>query len=99
VANAFGDLIEKLEKKKETEWKNRDREKFKDEVLNSPDPLSLFRKQYDLALLPFSKETIREALAMLIAHPEVEEDMKSRLRVGLLSLDEFVESPFQDKVE
>ena len=99
VANAFGDLIEQLERKKESEWKNRDREKFKEEVLNSPNPLSLFRKQYDPSLLPFSKETIRESLAMLIAHPEVEEDMKSRLRVGLLSLDDFLESPFQDKAE
>ncbi len=89
VVNAFGELIERLDQENEQKKRFRDRDAFREEVLNNPDPLSLFQKRYDPSLLPFGKETIREALVLLISHPDVEEEMKSRLRVGLLSLNDF----------
>lgn len=93
VVNAFGSLIEQLDREKQGESSYQDQETFKEDVLNSPDPLSLVGKRYDAKMLPFAKKTIREALMLLISHPEIEKGMKSRLRVGLLSLDDFVDAP------
>ena len=60
-------------------------------ILDSADPVSLLRRTYKVSLLPYSKNGIREALHVLLAHPDVEPQMKDRLRKGLLSLDDFIE--------
>jgi hypothetical protein len=54
--------------------------------------MALLRRTYDIRLLPYSKNGIRDALQVLLAHPDVEPEMKDRLRMGLLALDDFVES-------
>jgi hypothetical protein len=91
IVNAYGDLLEQLDRENQERWKYCDRDQYKEEILKSPDPLSVGRNRYDPVLLPYSKETIQEAMVLLIGHPDVEEVMKSRLRVGLLTLDDFVE--------
>lgn len=96
VVNAFGSLIEQLDREKQETPAYPDRENFKEDVLSSPDPLSLVGKRYDATMLPFAKKTIREALMLLISHPDIEKGMKSRLRVGLLSLDDFVDAPTKE---
>ena len=91
IVNAYGDLLDQLDRETQEQWKYRDRDQYREEILTSPDPLSVVRNRHNAALLPYSKETIQEALVLLLAHPDVEEAMKSRLRVGLLTLDDFVE--------
>ena len=89
IVNAYGDLLEELAARAVPRWDND--EDYRREVLDSADPLSLLRRTYDVSLLPYSKGGIRDALHVLLAHPDVAPDMKERLRLGLLSLDDFVE--------
>ena len=81
IVNAYGDTLEELAARSHPRWDTE--EEYRSAVLDSPDPVSL---------LPYSKNGIREALHVLLAHPDVEPAMKERLRKGLLSLDDFVES-------
>jgi len=90
IVNAYGDTLEELAARSYPRWDTE--EEYRSAVLDSPDPVSLLRRTYDVSLLPYSKNGIREALHVLLAHPDVEPEMKERLRKGLLSLDDFVES-------
>jgi hypothetical protein len=90
IVNAYGDTLEELAARSYPRWDTE--EEYRSAVLDSPDPVSLLRRTYDVSLLPYSKNGIREALHVLLAHPDVEPAMKERLRKGLLSLDDFVES-------
>ncbi len=90
MVNAYGETLEELAAKADPRWETE--EEYQRAVLDSPDPVSLLRRTYDVSLLPYSKSGIREALHVLLAHPDVEPHMKDRLRKGLLSLDDFIES-------
>ena len=89
MVNAYGETLEELAAVASPRWETE--EEYRRAVLDSPDPVSLLRQTYDVSLLPYSKNGIREALHVLLAHPDVEPQMKDRLRKGLLSLDDFIE--------
>jgi len=89
IVNAYGETLESLAALTPPRWESS--EAYQRDVMNSPDPVSLFRRTYDVSRLPYSKNAIREALHVLLAHSEVDLDMKERLRMGLVSLDEFVD--------
>lgn len=89
IVNAYGETLESLAAVSPPRWETDD--DYRRDVMNSPDPVSLFRRTYDLSLLPYSKNGIREALHLLLAHPDVDAEMKERLRMGLLALDDFIE--------
>lgn len=89
LVNAYGETLESLAALSSPRWES-DRD-YQRDVMNSPDPMALLRRTYDIRLLPYSKNGIREALQLLLAHPDVETEMKDRLRMGLLALDDFVE--------
>lgn len=90
MVNAYGETLESLSALSSPRWETD--EAYQRDVMNSPDPVSLFRRTYDISLLPYSKNGIREALHLLLAHPDVDAEMKERLRMGLIALDDFVES-------
>lgn len=90
IVNAYGETLEELAAHADPRWSNE--EEYRQAVLDSPDPMALLRRTYDARLLPYSKNGIRAALHVLLAHPDVEPEMKERLRMGLLSLDDFVDS-------
>ena len=87
IVNAYGDVLESLAAV--PRWDSE--EAYRHDVLTSPDPVALFRRTYDSSLLPYSKNGIREAIHVLLAHPDVDSDMKNRLRMGLINLDDFVD--------
>jgi hypothetical protein len=89
IVNAYGETLESLAALSSPRWEN-DQE-YQRDVMNSPDPMALLRRTYDIRLLPYSKNAVRDALHLLLAHPDVEPEMKDRLRMGLLALDDFVE--------
>ncbi|MFZ5862876.1 MAG: hypothetical protein ACOYXR_08560 [Nitrospirota bacterium] len=89
IVNAYGETLESLAVVSSPRWENE--QDYQRAVMNSPDPMALLRRTYDVRLLPYSKNGIRDALHLLLAHPDVELDMKERLRMGLLALDDFVE--------
>jgi len=89
IVNAYGETLAELAEHATPRWGSE--EEYRSDVLASPDPMALLRRRYDIALLPYSKNGIREALHVLLAHPDVDPDMKERLRLGLLGLDDFVE--------
>ncbi len=89
MVNAYGETLESLAALSSPRWEND--QDYQRDVMNSPDPMALLRRTYDVRLLPYSKNGIREALQLLLAHPDVEPEMKDRLRMGLLALDDFVE--------
>ena len=90
IVNAYGETLESLAALAPPRWETA--EDYRREVMNSPDPVALFRRTYDVSLLPYSKNGIRDALHLLLAHPDVEPEMKERLRMGLIALDDFVET-------
>lgn len=90
MVNAYGETLESLATLSPPRWETD--EAYQRDVMSSPDPVSLFRRTYDVSLLPYSKNGIREALQLLLVHPDVDADMKDRLRMGLIALDDFVES-------
>lgn len=90
IVNAYGETLEELAAMANPRWETE--EEYRRAILDSADPVSLLRRTYKVSLLPYSKNGIREALHVLLAHPDVEPQMKDRLRKGLLSLDDFVES-------
>jgi hypothetical protein len=90
MVNAYGETLESLAVLSPARWETD--EDYQRDVMSSPDPVSLFRRTYDVSLLPYSKNGIREALHLLLAHPDVDPDMKNRLRMGLIALDDFVET-------
>ena len=90
IVNAYGDTLEELASRSYPRWDSE--EEYRNAILDSPDPVSLLRRTYDVSLLPYSKNGIREALHVLLTHPDVEPARKERLHKGLLSLDDFVES-------
>ncbi|MEW6681511.1 MAG: hypothetical protein AB1451_01100 [Nitrospirota bacterium] len=89
IVNAYGETLESLAALSPPRWESP--EAYQRDVMNSPDPVSLFRRTYDVSLLPYSKNGIREALHVLLAHSDVDPEMKERLRLGLLALEDFVE--------
>lgn len=89
IVNAYGETLESLAALSPPQWESP--EAYQRDVMNSPDPVSLFRRTYDVSLLPYSKNGIREALHVLLAHSDVDPEMKERLRLGLLALEDFVE--------
>ncbi|HET8759842.1 MAG TPA: hypothetical protein VFN94_02160 [Nitrospiria bacterium] len=89
IVNAYGETLESLAVVSSPRWDSD--EAYQRDVMSSPDPMALLRRTYDLRLLPYSKNAIRDALHVLLAHPDVDADMKNRLRMGLLALDDFVE--------
>lgn len=89
IVNAYGETLESLAALSSPRWETE--EAYQREVMNSPDPVSLFRRTYDVSRLPYSKNGIREALQLLLAHADVDAEMKERLRIGLITLDDFVE--------
>ena len=91
IVNAYGETLESLAALSPPRWESP--EAYRRDVMSSPDPVSLFRRTYDVALLPYSKNGIREALHVLLAHSDVDAEMKERLRVGLIALEDFVEGP------
>jgi hypothetical protein len=91
IVNAYGETLESLAAMSSPRWE--DETEYQRDVMNSPDPMALLRRTYDIRLLPYSKNGIRDALQLLLAHPDVEPEMKDRLRMGLLALDDFVEGP------
>lgn len=93
IVNAYGETLESLATLAPPRWETA--EDYRRDVMNSPDPVSLFRRTYDISLLPYSKNGIREALHVLLAHAEVDTEMKERLRMGLIALEDFVEDPAQ----
>ena len=90
IVNAYGDTLAELAEQAAPRWASE--EEFRRDVLASSDPMAVLRRTYDVSLLPYSKGGLREALHVLLAHPDVDPNMKERLRFGLLSLDDFVES-------
>lgn len=90
IVNAYGETLEELASRADSRWADEDA--YRRAVLESADPVSLLRRTYDVSLLPYSKNGIREALHVLLAHPDVESEMKERLRMGLISLDDFIET-------
>jgi len=89
IVNAYGETLESLAVLSPPRWESP--EAYQRDVMNSPDPVSLFRRTYDVSLLPYSKNGIREALHVLLAHADVAPEMKERLRLGLIALEDFVE--------
>lgn len=89
MVNAYGETLESLAVMSSPRWESD--QDYQRDVMNSPDPMALLRRTYDIRLLPYSKNGIRDALHLLLAHPDVESEMKDRLRMGLLALDDFVE--------
>ena len=90
IVNAYGETLEELAAMADPRWETE--EEYRRAILDSADPVSLLRRTYNVSLLPYSKNGIREALHVLLAHPDVEPQMKDRLRKGLLSLDDFIEA-------
>jgi hypothetical protein len=90
IVNAYGETLEELAAMANPRWETE--EEYRRAILDSADPVSLLRRTYRVSLLPYSKNGIREALHVLLAHPDVEPQMKDRLRKGLLSLDDFIEA-------
>jgi len=88
IVNAYGETLESLAALSSPRWETD--EAYRRDVMNSPDPVSLFRRTHDISLLPYSKNGIREALQLLLAHADVDAEMKERLRMGLIALDDFV---------
>ncbi len=89
IVNAYGETLESLAALSPPRWETE--EAYQRDVMNSQDPVSLFRRTYDISRLPYSKNGIREALHLLLAHSDVDAEMKERLRIGLITLDDFVE--------
>ena len=94
IVNAYGETLEELAAMANPRWETE--EEYQRAILDSADPLSLLRRTYKVSLLPYSKNGIREALHVLLAHPDVEPQMKDRLHKGLLSLDDFIEADEPD---
>ena len=90
IVNAYGETLEELAAMANPRWETE--EEYRRAILDSADPVSLLRRTYNVSLLPYSKNGIREALHVLLAHPDVEPQMKDRLRKGILSLDDFIEA-------
>jgi hypothetical protein len=89
IVNAYGETLESVALLSSPRWESE--QDYQRAVLNSPDPMALLRRTHDVRLLPYSKNGIRDALHLLLAHPDVDPEMKDRLRMGLLALDDFVE--------